>query len=346
MTVPVMVESAKFDDMLALILMFGLQCNQIWEMDRLVLWKPPTSEPILVRTERDDTKHQEPRCQENDPTLETSGPTSGLDMIIMTLEPGDRLSCGLELSLSYQETVTLTARDCKRWLLFAEAHSKRTPWTTDNYPVLIHEHTFWTVDRDPVLIHEDASWTVNRDWHMDRPEFQQGYSAYIFSGSTSLHELYLSLRASVQETEIDAFKEITNFKRYLWDTYRNNYGPRLSYVSLIFIALFPMIYGGVHLAARNFHFPSTTESTLWKIASIGITVFIPVCGIGNLTFWKLGHFFWPFDDFIGLVVALVLLLVFYTLARTYIVIEAFISLREAPLGVYVTTNWLQSIPHF
>ena len=148
----------------------------------------------------------------------------------------------------------------------------------------------------------------------------------------------------------DDFDETRDIEDYLWDTFSNNFTrtpSSLSYLTLIVVALFPMIWGGVHLAARNFHFPSTAESTLWEVASIGIIVFIPFCGIAWFLFLKLEDLF-PMNDVSLplLVVAVVLLLMFYALARTYIVVEAFISLREAPLGVYVTLNWLQSIPHF
>ncbi|KAI1622401.1 hypothetical protein EDD37DRAFT_651679 [Exophiala viscosa] len=36
----------------------------------------------------------------------------------------------------------------------------------------------------------------------------------------------------------------------------------------------------------------------------------------------------------------------YVLSRLYIVVEAFISLRRVPVGVYETTTWAQYIPHF
>ena len=155
-TIPHMVESTKFDDMLALILMWTTPTNGIWELNRLVLWKPPTSEPMAVRVGHDDTERQGPLCQENNLTLETSGPTSDLDKIIMTLQPGDRLSCGLELSLSYEKTITLTMRDCKRWLLCAKALSKITSSMARNYPVLIYGGVLWVIDENQ---------------HMDKLEF-------------------------------------------------------------------------------------------------------------------------------------------------------------------------------
>ena len=40
-----------------------------------------------------------------------------------------------------------------------------------------------------------------------------------------------------------------------------------------------------------------------------------------------------------------LVLVVYSCARLYIVVESFISLRKVPIGVYYTPSWLQMIPH-
>jgi len=39
-------------------------------------------------------------------------------------------------------------------------------------------------------------------------------------------------------------------------------------------------------------------------------------------------------------------MVFYSLARIFIVVESFIGLRRVPIGVYWTPAWLQMIPHF
>ena len=35
----------------------------------------------------------------------------------------------------------------------------------------------------------------------------------------------------------------------------------------------------------------------------------------------------------------------YILSRLYIVVEAFISLRHVPIGVYAAVPWVQAIPH-
>ncbi len=38
----------------------------------------------------------------------------------------------------------------------------------------------------------------------------------------------------------------------------------------------PLVYGGVHLGACNFEFPTKTELLLWKIAGFDIMATVPV----------------------------------------------------------------------
>lgn len=38
-------------------------------------------------------------------------------------------------------------------------------------------------------------------------------------------------------------------------------------------------------------------------------------------------------------------LLIYTLARIYIIVESFISIRHVRLGVYLMPSWVQMIPH-
>jgi len=49
--------------------------------------------------------------------------------------------------------------------------------------------------------------------------------------------------------------------------------------------ILPLVYGGIHLSAWNFEFPTSVESLLWKLASIGhcrhdTGAFFPSAGLG------------------------------------------------------------------
>ena len=111
-------------------------------------------------------------------------------------------------------------------------------------------------------------------------------------------------------------------------------------------------YGGVHLSAWNFEFPTAVESLLWKVSGILIPgiIFLAIFGIyfpanrfigfSLNRFRQQGRLWVKCLDFLP---QLPLRLSF--LCRVYIVVEAYISLRAVPIGVYWTPEWIQMIPH-
>ncbi len=103
----------------------------------------------------------------------------------------------------------------------------------------------------------------------------------------------------------------------------------------------PLAYGGVHLSAWNFEFPTAVESLLWKISGIVMAGTMPRLGL------MIG-----LDDRVSssclrhILASLCWSIMFVFLAcRIYIVVEAFLSLRAVPIGVYWTAAWIQVIPH-
>ena len=120
---------------------------------------------------------------------------------------------------------------------------------------------------------------------------------------------------------------------------------------LVVLTALSATYGGIHLTAWNFHFASQTEQLLWKIACFDIIAFVPsgllyvigaICLAINMD--KLGLRLLVRDK-IWLWTFVIFLLIPYTLARMYIVVEAFISLHHVPIGVYAAVPWVQPIPH-
>jgi hypothetical protein len=131
--------------------------------------------------------------------------------------------------------------------------------------------------------------------------------------------------------------------------------PRLVFLALVM----PVVYGGIHLSVWNFEFPTALEKLLWKIASIGVAATLPVLfglGLGMKILLEIGKMIvsifraqskkkwrdvgeriYPYMGYLAII--------FYILARAYIIVESFVSLRRVPIGVYWTPAWLQMIPH-
>jgi hypothetical protein len=145
-------------------------------------------------------------------------------------------------------------------------------------------------------------------------------------------------------------------------------------VSKAAISSLPFIniaYGGLHASGWNHFFSSWQEQLLWRISSVVVMaagVLIPLC-------WLCAD--WPqrwFPDrppdwhppqrrrwvrnilvFLGISIGVVLGLVAgcvlaaviygYCACRLFLVVEAFIGLRELPADVYITPSWSQLLPH-
>ncbi|USP76876.1 hypothetical protein yc1106_04150 [Curvularia clavata] len=116
-----------------------------------------------------------------------------------------------------------------------------------------------------------------------------------------------------------------------------------------------MAYGAIHVAAWDYFFPTPLEQLFWRMSSVWVTFCAAFWLVTNL----LAHVF-PFIDtiwiaynkrslglFSTLIITFLCVLcgVSYITSRIYIVVEAFISIREVPRGVYETPTWSQVFPH-
>ncbi|PQE23339.1 hypothetical protein CJF30_00011209 [Rutstroemia sp. NJR-2017a BBW] len=88
----------------------------------------------------------------------------------------------------------------------------------------------------------------------------------------------------------------------------------------------PVVYGGIHLSVWNFEFPTALEKLLWKIASIGVAATLPLLFALGLRIkilldigskWRdVGERIYTYMGYVAMI--------FYFLARAYIVVESFI----------------------
>ncbi len=110
-----------------------------------------------------------------------------------------------------------------------------------------------------------------------------------------------------------------------------------------------ILFGGLHCLAWNFQFPTSEEALAWKICSI-LTTSIPILSIVPFVFWNrlVPSLMLVADNdsefqssnryarfLVGVI--LILLLVTYTLARLFLMVEIFRSLFFLPPEAFIDT---------
>ncbi|KAJ7366321.1 hypothetical protein DFH08DRAFT_763491 [Mycena albidolilacea] len=126
--------------------------------------------------------------------------------------------------------------------------------------------------------------------------------------------------------------------------------------SFIFIELLAgTLFGLVHCAAWNAHFPSTAELLIWRFCSLAIaatpSIITFMYGFGLLN-WKMG---WNldvmfmrsvsanFNCILGCIIWAAV--VAYIFARLLLIVLSFTTLRALPPGAFADVNWTAYIPH-
>jgi hypothetical protein len=119
------------------------------------------------------------------------------------------------------------------------------------------------------------------------------------------------------------------------------------FFSLCLSAVITAVFGSCHLIGWDFLYPSSVEQLLWRIFSISCVVILLLL---MFLLWFMGLLDEGFDIFSPecsvnylLIASLIFL---YALARVYLLVAIFISLRSVPAGVYQTVNWSLYFPHF
>lgn len=111
--------------------------------------------------------------------------------------------------------------------------------------------------------------------------------------------------------------------------------------------LLSIVYGGIHLAAWNFSFPTAAEKWIWRSAAIALVVGPVVYSLDGLLA--------KVERYKGcgclhairspLFLLNIIPIMTYATARLYVLVESFISLRSPPAGTYQTVEWTKYIPH-
>lgn len=104
----------------------------------------------------------------------------------------------------------------------------------------------------------------------------------------------------------------------------------------LIISIVGLVYGGVHLTSWNSVFPSDIEELLWQIAA---AITAAASSLFALSLWlNIGA-----SEFYALIFAMST--VPCILARLYLLVESFASLRQLPLGAYKIPRWANLWPH-
>ena len=113
-------------------------------------------------------------------------------------------------------------------------------------------------------------------------------------------------------------------------------------MQVIVLSFVGALYGGLHASAWNGYFPSGIECVVWK----AFACFIAGSG-GLFAVYMIIVMFSEFKDieFLSKIEAFFIVyyvgMVFYIAARVFLIIEAFISLRDLPVKAYSTPSWTQ-----
>jgi len=233
-----------------------------------------------------------------------------------TLEVGQALRCGFGWAKRYvssRRKMNLSPKDIQLWIRAA---------------AFIHKHDGPEV-QFPQAFHPDS-----RDYRPRYPE--SDFHQALEDISTNFPKLNDSAGILERLKWLELVDYIFNF-------------PVFGVVA----AFLPVAYGGVHLSAWTFQFPTETELLLWKIACFDIMITIPTLLtftlIYGFTYEWVPHDWLSFCNFhiinIPLNVVAGVCLLMYALSRSYLVVESFVSLRSVPIGVYWTPPWIQMLPH-
>jgi hypothetical protein len=108
---------------------------------------------------------------------------------------------------------------------------------------------------------------------------------------------------------------------------------------VLMVTILSCLYAGSHASAWLSHFPTYIERWIWRGSCIAIAATPPVS-------WILLKWLSPFAcGSFSVLVPGFLALAIYLLARLFIPVEAFISMRSLPIGAFETVDWTEFWPH-
>lgn len=118
------------------------------------------------------------------------------------------------------------------------------------------------------------------------------------------------------------------------------------------ILLASVVFGGIHCAAWNFHFPTEIEKTLWRVSSVVSATVLAIHPLVHTIGALVAMWIDLPEEWVllrkGCVLVLgmitLVVMVAYVVARLFLMFEVFRTLFFLPPGAFVAT-WSSSIPH-
>ncbi|EHK19971.1 uncharacterized protein TRIVIDRAFT_192994 [Trichoderma virens Gv29-8] len=115
------------------------------------------------------------------------------------------------------------------------------------------------------------------------------------------------------------------------------------------------VYGAIHVAGWNEVFPTNAESWFWRMSGVYIVFSGLLWSFFNLLGHLSGSVWWFWYGILegaerkrSHILIYVLCCIggtLYVIARVYLVLEAFISLRSLPASAYDSPSWILTVPH-
>lgn len=157
------------------------------------------------------------------------------------------------------------------------------------------------------------------------------------AGLGKLMYVYLSHESNIFKSyfEVIAFGYQT-----LWASRKRMWREGLS------ISVVGLVYGGVHLAAWNWVFPTPAERILWQISSLATAIasstFVLTLYLSVFVRRGTSESKW-FGKICGIIVGIGLFPCFFF--RVYLLLEGFLALRRSPARSYEIAKWANMWPH-
>jgi hypothetical protein len=127
-------------------------------------------------------------------------------------------------------------------------------------------------------------------------------------------------------------------------SYRDNNYRRHARIPSVVASFVGAIFGAIHCAAWNSHFPSTDEKWMWRSGALLVTA-VPLIAVLEILILSILEERYPGFETKYFKVAFVAFIPLYIIARLFLLIIPFTSLRTLPPDTVVDVNWSVYIPH-